>query len=152
MNTQHRPWLEQTYHDRRQRTVGLTRSAISHLRSINSRVSLSLIVTASRLVDEAGRGISSSAILANDDAMKLYVEARDWRPTKEAPIKTRSVHPLVLPLKTDRDLSSVRTRLRRLTKNELIGKVIQLEQALGEMRQILVQQHSLVVAAHPSVR
>lgn len=151
MTTRQSPWLEQTYQMRRQRTVDLTRLSIAHLRSTQGRISLSSIVEASRLVDETGRGISSSAILANQDAMQLYVEARDWRPLKTRK-KMRSKHPLELPLNSTPDTASARTRLRRLTKNELVERVLQLERVLGEMRHNLVQQHALTVAAHPSVR
>lgn len=148
MTSTERPWLQQIYQQRRQRTIELTRKAISYLQSQQTGISLSRIAAASRIVDEAGKGVSSSAILTNEVAMQLYVESRDWRPLNSPFKSSKDAHPLALRLRTNNGNASVGSSLRRMTKAELVERVLQLEQALGEMREILVKQHALALAAH----
>jgi hypothetical protein len=152
MTTTERPWLEQIYQQRRQRTIELTRKAISYLQSQQTGISLSRIVAASRIVDVARKGVSSSGILTNEVAMQLYVESRDWRPLKSPFKRIKDAHPLALRQRPNNGKASVSSSLRRMTKAELVERVLQLEQALGEMREILVKQHALALAAHPSFR
>lgn len=131
------PWLEKTYNERRQRTVDLTTRAVAQIRQEMRRVSISQIVLVSKQLDEQGKGVSSSAVLSNPEAYKIYVAARDWKQLKRTPVHVKR-HPLEVRVKSDRDGKSLRVRLRKLTKEELIDRLINLEVSFLEMQKLLV--------------
>ena len=143
MSRSNRPWLEQTYAVRRQRTVDLTCSAIAHLKQQGQPVSLASIVLASKVVDREQRGISSSAILSNADARSAYEQARHWRPlTSYVARKRESANPFELHIKVDRNEGDARRRLKRLSKLELIDRLILVEGAFAQLKEKWLEQQN----------
>jgi ribosomal protein L29 len=139
MKTVELAWLEKTYDQRRQRTVDLTSRAIDKIRSESGRISLSKIVSASKELDEHGRGISSSAVLSNPDAYNIYVAARAWKRLKRFSVPVN--HCILDPqIKSGRDEKTLRLRLRKLSKEQLVERIVALEASLVEMRSVLIRQ------------
>ncbi|SIO72829.1 hypothetical protein SAMN05444172_9316 [Burkholderia sp. GAS332] len=97
-------------------------------------VTITTIVTESRELDPEGHGISHSALLNNADARQLYEQHRDWRPRRPArhpPASSCTEMPP--PSKLDRDLRTTRQRLGRLTKAELITRLLVSERAYAAL-------------------
>ncbi|MBV9689596.1 MAG: hypothetical protein JO202_07780 [Ktedonobacteraceae bacterium] len=137
------PWLEEkVYTYLRQRTVDLVRSSVDALCKDKQRVSLSTIVAKSKELDAAGKGISESAILDNQEARAYYEQYRSWRGSSRKRVK-----PLVVTapaqlstVKPDRDEQRVRQRYRRMNKEALIERLIAVERTLAEQRERWLSQ------------
>src|SRR5260370_19168629 len=90
-------WVEEkVYAKLRQRTVDLVKQSVDALCKDKQRVSLSTVTAKSRELDAEHRGISESAILANQEARAYYEQHRSWRgsPRKRAkPLSSSSQTP-----------------------------------------------------------
>jgi len=135
MSNSKRPWLDKTYAERKTRTVELTLKAIAHLKNENSKISIASIISTSKLVDTNGLGISSSALLTNQEAKTAYENARNWRKPTQAPIrKVKNENPLALQIKVDRNHVETCRRLKTLTKRELIERLILVEESYATLK------------------
>lgn len=124
-------WLEeQVYEPRRKRTVDLVRQSVDALRKAKQPISIATIVAKSKELDPTNRGVSASALLSNQEARTYYEQYRTWnitrskrrlKPTRQSPIRPMSVKP-------DRDIGRVRQRYHRLSKSELVERLIVAEQ------------------------
>lgn len=142
--TQARPWLQKQYHRRRKRTVALVKDAISVLRRQAKAISIASIVTTTRTLDSEGKGISASAVLQNPDANELYKAARTWRPTRaRRPKPTLDFEKLPLPVRLGRNVDVARHRLSKLTKPELIARLLTVEHAYARLYQANLQGEAL---------
>lgn len=122
------PWLEEhVYAPKRQRTVDLVTRTVAVLLAERARISLGTIVARSRQLDPAGKGISQTAILGNPAARAYYERHRTVGP----PPPPASPRPAVpdTPVAAGRDLARVRRRYLRLSKAELVGRLVATEQA-----------------------
>lgn len=157
------PWLqEQVYAPKCQRTVDLVTRAIDALvaehraRPSTTRISLSTIVARTKQLDPTGQGVSQTAILGNTAARAYYEQHRTTIRTTARTAGTRGrqgtrTHrrsadappgALGVPvMRVDRDLARVRQRYRRLSKAELVERVVAAEQAQA-------RQHALWLAAN----
>jgi hypothetical protein len=148
MTNASKPWLEKKYQEKKARTLSLVERAILHLQKEDAAVSLTSIVTASKIVDNEGRGVSSSAILNNEQARQAYERARQWRGRKAAPIRKRPVpNPLALHIKIDRRRDDVVRRLKKLTKHELIDRLLVVEEAYAALQQKWLEDQTGVLYA-----
>jgi hypothetical protein len=134
----HRPWLkEKVYDAKRKRTIDLVKSSIDALLKDRRPVSLASVVARSRQIDPAQRGISETAILHNQGARSYYQQHRSWRtksgkrPGKHAP-HTESVAALI---KADRNIAHVRYKYLKLSKAELVERLLVLEQAHASLQE-----------------
>jgi hypothetical protein len=97
------------------------------LDAIWSRVfSLGSVVARSRQIDPAGKGISEAAILHNQDARCYYQQHRSWRSrsgkrAREHTVYTGNVAALI---KAERDVARVRYRYLKLSKAELVERLL----------------------------
>lgn len=138
------PWLEEkVYQVRRQRTVDLVKRSIDALLHARRRISLASIVEESRGADPDGVGISRSAIYSNQEAYVLF------RARCSAKQGIRNAKPLATTpadeagppgIAADRNLTRVRQRYRRMTKEELANRLIHVEQAYAQLEQQLLDQ------------
>lgn len=148
MTNASKPWLEKKYEEKRARTLGLVERAILHLQKKDVVVSLTSIVAASKLVDNEGRGVSSSAVLNNEQARQAYEKARQWRGRRAAPIRKKPVpNPLALHIKIDRRRDDVVRRLKKLTKHELIDRLLVIEEAYAVLQQKWLEDQAGVLRA-----
>ena len=133
-----RPWLkEKVYDPKRRRTVELVKSSIDALTKDRKRVSLAALCARSKVIDRDGKGISESAILRNEEARAYYEQHRGWK----AVIRQRrrnlqiQIPPASARIKIDRDLTRVRYRYLKLTKAELVERLLTVEQAHAALQE-----------------
>lgn len=88
----------------------------------------------SKIIDPDGRGISRGGILGNSEAKAYYDQYKTWKASR----RSKSSHlgeqkGGTAPRRIDphRDLHRARNRLIRRTKDELVARVLELEQGLG---------------------
>ena len=125
-------WLqEKVYAPRRQRTIALVKRSVDALVAVGQRVSLASVAAHSQQIDPDGRGVSESAILGNDEARAYYEAYRTWpgaRRRPPAPVSRGVISP-PQPVKLTRDVRRVRQRYWRMGKDELVERLVALEQA-----------------------
>lgn len=149
------PWLEEkVYQVRRQRTVDLVKRSIDALLRAHRRISLASIVEESRRADPDGVGISRSAIYSNQEAYALFTahcSAKQATQRAKPPATSTAEEPGPLRIAVDRDLTRVRQRYRRMTKDELANRLIHVEQAYAQLEQQFLDQSEelLRLRAHP---
>lgn len=136
-NESERNWLkEKVYEPKRHRTVHLVKLAVDSLRESKQKISLSSVSNKSKEIDSGGRGVSESAILNNEDARTYYERYRTWKGVSRRRLKHKADNreaSLLSRHRVDpnRDVSRVRQRLMRLSKTELVDRVVTLEQSAG---------------------
>lgn len=131
-------WLtEQVYQPKRQRTVDLVHESIDALRKAQTRISLASIAAKSRELDPTGTGISESTILTNEEARAYYERHRSWKHQRRPPTPTQkpSRNPEPSPIKLTRDEVRARQRYQRLSKGELVDRLLAAERSAAEWEQ-----------------
>jgi hypothetical protein len=142
------PWLiEKVYGRQRQRTIGLVRRSVDALLKDSQRVSLATIVAKSKELDTNHQGISQSAILDNQEARAYYKRHRSWHGTPRSRTKPTVVAPQVTakPVKSDRNEQRARQRYLRMSKEDLVERLLALERIYAEKRERwLLQQDDVL--------
>ena len=134
-------WLEEAvYAPRRTRTAQLVQSAVETLvaqRKKNhiTRISLQSIVAMSRHVDPDGKGVSHTAILGNPEARAIYEQHRTAPPQRRRRQPKQASDGLIHAVKIDRNQQRARQRYNTFTKDELIQRVLLLEQSYAEQQE-----------------
>lgn len=131
-------WLaEQVYEPKRQRTVDLVHQSIDVLRREQARISLASIAAKSRELDPNGIGISESAILTNEEARAYYEQYRSWKHQRRPPTSTQNPKIRYEPgsMKLTRDEVRARQRYQRLSKGELVDRLLAAERNSAEWEQ-----------------
>ena len=135
-----RPWLEQHYEARRQRTVSLVEAAVDQLVKEGRSVTIEAICQQSQQLDPQGKGIKKAGILGNEKAYAYYrqhcaSQRNTPRRTLQQPVTTAHR----LPTNAHRDLKQVRRRYSRERKTDLVERLLSVEQAYIESQQQLAQ-------------
>lgn len=131
-------WLaEQVYQPKRQRTVDLVHQSVDALRRERVRISLASIAARSRELDPDGVGISESAILTNEEARAYYEQQRSWKHQRRPPTSTPKpkIRPESSSIKLTRDEVRVGQRYQRLSKKELVDRLLVAERSAAEWEQ-----------------
>ena len=125
--------LLSVYKAKEQRTFDLVKKTVDTLLHEKQQVSLSTIVAKSQEVDLEGKGVSISAIQRNEQANTYYKKHRSHKGTqrKRSPNLTQLSQVDDLRIKLDRDMSRVRQRYLKLSKEELVTRLIHVEQAFA---------------------
>jgi hypothetical protein len=137
-----RPWLEDVYLRKQRRTVELVKSSVDALRSENKRVSLSSIQAKSKELDSEKKGVHRNTILSNEEARTYYEENCDWkkrkrhRPIKTDKIPARITEHVRIKINIDRDINRARQRYLKLSKTELVERLLLVEQAYAETEEV----------------
>lgn len=131
-------WLQtKVYEPKRRRTVELVRASVEALRKEGKRISLASVVAKSKLLDPKGIGVSQSAIMHNDEARTCYEQQRTWKESRSL-LRTESASQVNLTRRrilADRDLARVRRRYLRQSKQELVERLLMVEQAYAEQEE-----------------
>ncbi len=139
------PWLQQHYEEKRQRTIRLVRAAVDQLVNEEQAVTIEAICRVSVTLDPEKRGVKKSGVLNNQEAYNYYrthsasYKAANQRhhlrrKEQEPPVTKR-----LLRLDPHRDLNRVRSRYLRMTKAELVERLIVVEQAYAERERQLAR-------------
>jgi hypothetical protein len=124
------------YEQKRARTVRLVSESVDSLLAERVSVSHASIIARSRQLDPEGRGVSLSALERNPEA-RAYYQLHRTNP----PVKTRgsaaAQSGMRLPsFSLERDLARAHSRYRRLSREELITRLLATEQALAYERDL----------------
>jgi hypothetical protein len=141
-------WLEaKVYEPKRQRTIHLVQQAVDVLREEKRRISLASVAARSKLLDPEGRGISESAILNNDEAHSYYEALRSWKgkPSSKQQKGARQTPDGQPSIRLERDIERVRQRYLRLGKQELVDRLIAIEQTYAEDRERWLQANDEIL-------
>lgn len=142
--------LLSVYKAKEQRTFELVKKTIDTLLHEKQQVSLSTIVAKSQEVDLEGKGVSISAIQRNEQANTYYKKHRSHKGTqrKRSPNHTQLSQVDDLRIKLDRDISRVRQRYLKLSKEELVTRLIHVEQAFALAEERLHQANDKLLMLH----
>lgn len=131
-----RPWLkEKVYAPKRERTVDLVKQTIDCLLKEKQKVSITTVIMRSKDMDKEGRGVSQTAILTNEEARKYYEQHRTWKPKYHLSRPPLKEVDLSMPIKIDRDLAHARYRYLKMSKAELVARLLAVEQKHAEQEE-----------------
>ena len=131
-------WLaEQVYQPKRQRTIELVRQSVDVLRQEEAPISLACISARSKMLDPKGVGVSESAILNNEEARAYYQQHRTWKRQRQSPALSEEskVRKESGPITLTRDEKRVRQRYLRLSKPDLVDRLLAAERASANQEQ-----------------
>jgi hypothetical protein len=140
-------WLDKkVYAPKKKRSIELAKEAILILNRRNINVTIQNIHEVSKEIDSEGKGLHRNTIRTNSEVYALYLENRTHQRTGRSNGQLSLTHKetykqYLKHIKRDRDLSQVKNRYKRLTKQELINRLIHCEQYVAETRdQWLLEQ------------
>jgi len=122
--------------------VDLVKQSVDQLRLDKRRISLATVAAKSKELDADHRGISESAILANQEARAYYEQHRSWRGSPRKRAKPLAAAQTAEPrsVKPGRDEQRVRQRYLRMSKDVLVERLITAERTLAEQRERWLSQ------------
>lgn len=132
--------LQKIYDAREQRTFDLVKNSVDALMSQKQKISLTTIVNKSKELDPESKGVSISAIQRNEKANAYYKRHQSYKnsATKRSSVAVKKLSEVESPrIKLDRDLARVRQRYLKLSKSELVDRILVVEQALAQKEQNL---------------
>jgi hypothetical protein len=127
---------DKVYTPLRLRTVTLVKRSVDMMRRARERISLASVSAKSKELDSEHRGISESAILNNKEARTYYEQYRTWqgdRKRRTKPFQT-TVSQRPGQVKLNRDEERVRQRYMRMSKEELVTRLITVERIWAEQK------------------
>jgi hypothetical protein len=137
-----RPWLAKYYEATRQRTVSLVKVAVDHLVRHGQTVTIEAICQQSQQLDPLGKGIKKAGVLGNSEAYAYYRQHSTHRRARErktsSPRRSASARSS-LPTALHRDLQQARRRYLRESKQDLVERLVTVEQAYLESQQQLAR-------------
>ena len=133
-------WLDATvYAPKKQRTFEVVKQAVDTLveqrkRDGTTRVSLTTIVAMAKQQDPTAQGIAHTTILENEEAYAYYKRYRTAHKSVKQQPRSRSANarPVV---KVDRDQTRARQRYMRLSREELVGQFLLVQQQHAELHE-----------------
>lgn len=132
--------LEKIYQARKKRTFDLVKKSVDVLVSQKQKVSLTTVVALSQSLDPEGKGVSLSALQRNEKANAYYKKYQSYKSSasKRSSVVINKLSEGESPqIKLDRDLARVRRRYLKLSKEELVERLLVVEQALAQKEQNL---------------
>ncbi|AZK47510.1 hypothetical protein [Paenibacillus lentus] len=131
-----KPWLDNLYLQRKNRTFELGKKSINELIKQGIRVSYRSIAEISKQIDDEKRGIHANSIKSNPDLYKYYQENAPKKEKIKKSLSTSFKSELSATkynfIKPGRDLNSLRNRYKKFTKNELVEFLINAEEYIAE--------------------
>lgn len=132
-------WLEdKVYSVKKTRSLKLAQASIQQLKALNKLITVQTIHDISKEIDPEKKGIHRNTIRTNPDVYQLYMENRSHSITRTAKRRTNpfdeTYKHYLKHIKQERDLQAVLTRYRRLSKQELIDRLITCEQYVAEAK------------------
>jgi isopropylmalate/homocitrate/citramalate synthase len=132
-------WLKPYYEFQKNRTLHLVNESIHYLLKRNQSITLSQISLTSKLLDPTGKGIHPNTVRNNPEAYEIFAQHSVVVKRKKKKRKSKRVVPEKLlhfdTLKPSRNLDLVQRRYNRMTKNELIQRLIAAEEYIIEHQQ-----------------
>ncbi|MFK4170130.1 hypothetical protein ACI2LM_28190 [Paenibacillus lautus] len=131
-----RPWLHTVHEKNKARSFHLGKSAIDALVKEGNPVTLNNVHNKSKVIDPTGKGIHPNTIKTNEllfDYYKQHSHTYKQRQTKKRPSQLSTTQDTDLRrISPNRDLVQLRQKYMKLTKQELVNKLIKAEQFIAE--------------------
>ncbi|TQR46390.1 hypothetical protein [Paenibacillus popilliae] len=128
-------WLQDVYSNRKQRTLNLGIKAINSLLSKGEKVSYRTVVEKSKELDDTGKGVHQNTIIRNKELNDYYQKHRSTNQYMDGKYDKSKINldeTKYRNFKIDRDISRLKDRYQKLTKNELIHLLINAEQYISD--------------------
>lgn len=128
-------WLDKVYEEKRTHSLQLVTKAIQALRKEGARLSVTNISKKTKELDPNSKGIHERTIYKNKELYELYKvnsnnESNNKKYNKSKVTKLDNTD--FIRVKLDRDITRVREKYNRLTKSELINRIISLETYISQ--------------------
>ncbi|MGG1663290.1 hypothetical protein [Brevibacillus sp. NRS-1366] len=127
-------WLEEEYFAKKKRTFHLGKEAIDHLYQNGERVSYRNIESRSKELDPKRKGIHANSVKANEELYQYYLKFASFK-------KAANNHagPTSSPISNkngaeERDWNERRERYSRLSKSELVDRLLEAELYISERK------------------
>lgn len=132
-----RPWLTENHKRRSERAIRIGKETIDLLIKKGILVTYSNIAQWSKEVDSEGKGIHGNTIRTNEELYEYYKKHSKTFKQKENSKGNKPQNHLDLEidfrkLKPDRNLDILHRRYMKLSKQELVQRLIQTEQYIAE--------------------
>jgi hypothetical protein len=109
-------------------------------------ISLASLAARSKEVDPEGRGVSEAAILNNEEARKYYEQHRAWKgSSRTRSTRPRNVLEITAPIKIGRNVSRARYRYLKMSKAELVERLLAVEQKYAKQEEQWLQVNEELV-------
>jgi hypothetical protein len=145
--TNDRPWLKDSHVKRRSRSLELGKRAIEQLVKKGEPVTYTTIAEQSKVIDPEGRGIHPNTIRTNEQLYNCYKQhSKTYKQKENSTImkQTRTVtvedidYRKIAP---DRNVKNVQRKYMKLSKEELVQRLILAEQYIADNNTIWVANH-----------
>jgi hypothetical protein len=142
-----RTWLKDVHQTRHNRSFQLGKKAIDLLVNQGLPVTLKTVSEKSKEIDPEGKGIHPNTITTNQELneyYKQYSKTYKKRLNVNKSIQKRSIENSPIDYRRmsgERNLKNVEMRYMKLTKKELVQRLIQAEQYIAENNKKWVAQH-----------
>ncbi|MED3729006.1 hypothetical protein [Priestia filamentosa] len=146
-STSERPWLTKNHKDSRERSFQLGKEAIEYLLKNQLVITLQSIADTTKKLDPKGSGIHSNTVRTNEELYALYKEHSLTYKQKKSALNiqqssSKSQESIdYRRLTKDRNMNQVQTKYMKLSKKELVQRLLQAEQYIAENNQKWVTQH-----------
>lgn len=140
-----RPWLKTVHEQRKRRSIQLGIRTINTLVADGIPVTWKNIQGKSKEIDSEGKGIHSNTIKRNEELYSYYKQhSRTFKvkQVKKKPLSSLTFdESTIRKLSPDRNLSNVRTKYMKLSKEELVARLIQTEQYVALNQKKWIASH-----------
>jgi len=141
-----RPWLIENHKRRSERVIQIGKETIDQLIKKGIPVTYSNVAKESKEVDSEGKGIHENTIRTNEELYGYYKQHSKTFKQKENSKGNKPQNHLDLgidfrKLKPDRNLDILHRKYMKLSKQELVKRLIQTEQYIAENENKWVSSH-----------
>ncbi|MDF1997324.1 hypothetical protein [Peribacillus frigoritolerans] len=139
------PWLKSVHEQRKERSIQLGKQAIDTLVSDGIPVTYKNIQEKSKELDSQGKGIHSNTIKRNEKLYSYYKQhSKTFKVSqgKKKPLSNTTFdESAIRKISPKRNLSNVRTKYMKFSKEELVNRLIQTEQYVALNHKKWVANH-----------
>lgn len=128
----YKPWLEEGYQAKKNRTLSLGKEAIDKLMEAGKRVSYRNIEAMSKEIDPEKKGIHANSVKFNEELYQYYLKFANLKKTTKTPSRILEKPFSYQHLKENRDLNDVKRRYLQLSRSELVARLIQAEEYIAK--------------------
>jgi hypothetical protein len=136
-STNYRPWLKESHQKRSRRSVELGKQAIDFLIKKDEPVTYTNVADVSKEIDPEGKGIHPNTIRTNEQLYKYYMKHSLTYKQKE---NSKKVKPSLNTekdidfgkIKPNRSVENAQRKYMKLSKKELVQRLILAEQYIAE--------------------
>ncbi|MGM0878318.1 MAG: hypothetical protein ACQEWV_27350 [Bacillota bacterium] len=146
-STNERTWLKENHQIRKERSVRLGKQTIDLLVTNKLPITYKTISDKSKEVDPEGKGIHPNTIRSNQELNEYYKQHSKTYKQKENYSKSKPNRIVNLDeidfrrINPDRNLKNVENKYLKLSKKELVQRLIQAEQYIAENNKTWVANH-----------